>query len=101
MTGWRGAGRSLASLTVRLQPGQAGRLVQAHQAGRLGGALGKLLDDRLGRVQVALAPEGGGDDGDRGRDGGEGERQVQAGGERLLDETGEERAAGEVGDLTG
>ena len=36
-----------------------------------------------------------------GRDGGEGEGQVQAAGERLLDQPGEERPAGDVGGLAG
>jgi hypothetical protein len=36
-------------------------------------------------VQVTLAADSGRDDRDRGRDGGERERQVQATGERLLD----------------
>jgi len=39
-------------------------------------------------VQIPAAADGGGHDRDGRRDGGEGEREVQAAGERLLDEPG-------------
>ena len=54
-----------------------------------------------GGVQVTPAADSGGDDGDPGRDGGEGEGQVHAVREGLLDQPREERPAGDVGDLVG
>ena len=80
----------------------AGRLVEADQRGRLGRAVGQFVEERLGRVHVTAC---------RGAaeattamavaTGGEGERQVQAAGERLLDQLREERPAGDVGGLAG
>jgi hypothetical protein len=75
-----------AGMTVAAaEAGQARCLVQADQPGRLGGSLGQFLSDRLSGVQVTPGPDGGGYDGDPGRDGGEGEGQVQAGRERLAE----------------
>ena len=64
-----------------------------------GCSLGELLAERLDAVHVALAAQGRGDDGDERGDRGEVEGQVQAVGERLLDQVGEERSAGDIGGL--
>ncbi|HEY8044927.1 MAG TPA: hypothetical protein VIF35_11725, partial [Streptosporangiaceae bacterium] len=76
-------------------------LDEARDPADLRGAVGQLIRGRLGRVQVTLPAEGGRDDGHGRRDGREREGQVQAAGERLLDQPGEERAAGDVRELAG
>ena len=74
---------------------------QPEQAALLGRAVGQFVEQRLGHVHVALPADRGGHDGDGRRDGGESEREMQAAGERLLDQVGEERPASDVGRLLG